>query len=227
MKFAHLTSFSFITLLAISTSSCIIHVGGHDDDEYSHHNGNVSHVMGDIEIDADSQMQDLSAVNGDIILANRVSAEDIDTVNGSIEIGKHVSLFSASSVNGDISAEEDLMVKNDVSTVNGNIEINEDSKVGGNISTVNGDIKLRAVEVQGELETKNGDISLLKGSVVSGDIIYRSQDQNRWSNNDLPKLIIDSDSTVLGRIILQRKVILEIDNPALLSKVERNYSTEK
>ncbi|MGO4894098.1 hypothetical protein [Flavobacterium sp. W21_SRS_FM6] len=226
MKINPLASLGIITLLTLSTSGCIIHIGGHDD-EYSHHKGDVSHVLGDIDIDADSQMQDLSVVNGDINLENNVSAEDIDTVNGSISLGKRVSIFSASSVNGDIEAGSELTVKNDISTVNGDIELGEYSEVGGDISTVNGDIQLISVTVQGELETKNGDISLVNGTTIKGDLIYRAKEQKRWSNDEVPTLKIDESSSVNGKIILHRKVILEIDDQTLLNKVERLYSSDK
>lgn len=225
MKLKYLTRLCCVTLLTLSTSACIIHIGGQSDDD--NYDGNVSHVMGDIDIASDRQMQDISTVNGDINLDNNVSAEQIDTVNGDITLGKQVSALSVASVNGDISANAGLTVQENISTVNGDINLAKDSQVNGNISTVNGDIHLQNVNVHGELETKNGDISLLKGTVVTGDIIYRAKEQKRWSNNDLPVLTIDSDSTVSGKIILQRKVILEIDDPALLAKVERNYVSEK
>tara|TARA_R110002167_G_scaffold35981_36_gene114549 strand:+ start:1968 stop:2642 length:675 start_codon:yes stop_codon:yes gene_type:complete len=222
MQVNYFTKIGLITLLLLSTSGCIIHVGGHANDD-NHHNGSISHVMGDIDIDAGRQVQDVSAVNGDITLNNAVSAETIDTVNGDIDIGKDVSIVSASSVNGDISAGSQLTVKDDINTVNGDIDLKARSTVGGDISTVNGDISLYDVKVTGNLATKNGDISLLKGSTVSGDITYQSVDKSRWSNHDLPTLKIDSQSTVLGKIILNHKVILEIDNPDILSQVERNY----
>jgi cytoskeletal protein CcmA (bactofilin family) len=216
MKVNYFTKIGCVTLLALSTSGCIIHVGGHDED--NHH-----HVMGDIDVDAGSQMEDVSTVNGDISLNNGVSAETVDTVNGDIALGRDISIFSASSVNGDISAGTQLTVRDDISTVNGDIDLKARSTVGGDISTVNGDISLEDVKVSGGLETKNGDISLLKGSAVSGDIIYQSIDKSRWSNHDLPTLRIDAQSTILGKIILNRKVILEIDNADILSQVERNY----
>jgi hypothetical protein len=40
-------------------------------------------------------------------------------------------------------------------------------------------------------------------------------------------LTIDESSDVKGKIILYQVVVLEIDNPALLSKVERRYTTQE
>ena len=69
-------------------------------------------------------------------------------------------------------------------------------------------------------------VSLRDATQIGGDIIFQAQEDKRWSKGDLPTLSIDASSDVQGKIILHRKVILEIQNTALLAKVERRYSEQ-
>jgi DUF4097 and DUF4098 domain-containing protein YvlB len=222
MKLSPLALPIFIFVSSLSLSGCIIHVGGNEHDSYDE---DLNRVFGDIEVSAYRHVDDVSSVNGNIELQHEVSADDVETVNGNINLGQQVSLHSLSTVNGEITAEAGLRVSQDVSTVNGDISLSKDSQVLQGISSVNGDVLLNNVTVGSDVETVNGDITLSSGSLVEGDIIFRSNDNNRWQNTkQLPTLKIDASSSVSGKIILQRNVILEIDNTELLSKVERQYS---
>ena len=222
MKFQRLAQLSFIGFLLLSTSGCIIHVGGHNDGANNSH-GDISSVLGDLEVDADRTVNDVSTVNGTITINDNVQASELDTVNGSITIAKNVSIHEASTVNGDIDAESNLVVRNGLSTVNGDITLGAKANIGSDISTVNGDISLKNAQVKGDIETKNGDISLLDATRVDGDIVFQARDEKRWFSGELPTLTIEANSMVQGKIKLYRQVILEIDNPEMLAKVERLY----
>lgn len=231
MKHSRLTLSALLITTMLSTTGCIIHVGAHENDGNKQYHANKqrnSHdtVFGGIEIEQNHHVENLSSVNGGIELADGVIAKNVETVNGGIEIGNNVQVKRASTVNGGIEAGSNLTVEKGLSTVNGGIHIGKNSSIDKDISTVNGDIKLTATFVGDDVKTKNGDISLLNGSIIEGDIIYESKDKDSWWKNkesSLPKLTIDNASNVKGRIILGRKVILEIEDDILLAKVERRY----
>ncbi|MCF2949974.1 hypothetical protein L0668_17785 [Paraglaciecola aquimarina] len=230
MKHSRLTLTAIIIATAISTSGCIIHVGAHENDNNQHRaNKHQSHdtVFGGIDIKEHQHVKNLSSVNGGIDLANGVTAKNVETVNGGIDIGRNVTIKSASTVNGGIDAKSNLNVEKDLSTVNGGIRLSENSSVGKDVSTVNGEITLIGTTVGAQVKTVNGDIKILNNSVVEGDIVYENNNKDSWwknSEDSLPTLRIDNSSQVLGRIILERRVILEVEDDALLEKVERRYS---
>ena len=222
MKSQRLAQLSLIGCLLLSTSGCIIHVGGHNDGSSNSH-GDISSVLGDLEVDANSDVSDVSTVNGNITINDNVQASELDTVNGNISIAQNVRINSASTVNGDIDAESQLVVSNGLSTVNGDITLATGAEVGSDISTVNGAISLRNAQVKGEVETKNGNISLRDATRIDGDIVFLERDEKRWFSGELPTLRIDASSEVQGKIKLYRQVVLEIENPDLLARVERLY----
>lgn len=228
MTLSKLTKTALLTVLTLSTSSCIIHVGGQDNND--NNETDYSSVFGGVDVSENKQVGDLSSINGNITLQDNVSARDINAVNGNIEIGNNVQVHDLSTVNGDIQAQTYLSVRRDVSTVNGNIILGTDSMVGEDVKTVNGDISLTQTFVSDDIKTKNGSITLAKGSVVEGNIEFESQN-NGWlsdtsAEHNPPVLAIDSLSDVKGRIILRQVVVLNIENPALLAKVERDYHNE-
>ena len=230
MTISNLTTAALLTVLTLSTSGCIIHVGGQDNKDID--KSDYSSVFGGVDVSENKQVGDLSSVNGNITMQDNVSARDVDAVNGNIEISNNVQVHNVSTVNGDIQAQTYLSVKRDVSTINGNITLGADSMVGKDVSTVNGDILLTQTFVSNDVKTKNGSINLVDGSVVGGDIEFESQDDGGWwsdksSEHNPPTLTIDESSDVKGKIILHQVVVLEIDNPALLNKVERRYKTQE
>jgi DUF4097 and DUF4098 domain-containing protein YvlB len=228
MTLSKLTTTALLTVLTLSTSGCIIHVGGKDNNDSSR---DRSSVFGGLDVSKNKQVGDLSSVNGNITMLDNVSARDVNTVNGNIEIENNVTAHDLSTVNGDIQTQSSLTVKRDVSTVNGNINFGENSKIDGDVTTVNGDISLTQTYVSDDIKTKNGSITLVEGSVVEGDIEFKSQDDGWWSDksreHNPPTLTIDESSEVKGKIILHQVVVLNIKNPALLAKVERRYKGQE
>jgi predicted acyltransferase (DUF342 family) len=229
MTFSKLTTVALLTALTLTTSGCIIHVGGHDSNDSD--KGDYSSVFGGVDIPENKQVGDLSSVNGNITIQDNARAGDVNAVNGNIEISNNVQVNELSTVNGDIQAESYLTVKRDVSTVNGNITFAAHTHVGQDVTTVNGDIKLTKTVVGDDIQTQNGSITLTQGSIVEGDIEFESQDDGWWSDksreHNPPTLTIDESSDVKGAIILRQIVVLEIKNPALLAKVERRYKTQQ
>lgn len=230
MRFSKLTTAALLAALTLSTSGCIIHVGGHDE---NHSDDNeYSSVFGGVDVAENQSVGNVSSVNGNITFEDNASARDVDAVNGNIEIADNVQVYELSTVNGDIKAQSYLSVKHDVSTVNGNITLGTGSMVGKDIATVNGDIHLTQTFVSDDIKTQNGSITLRDASVVTGDIEFESQENQGWwseksREHNPPTLTIDASSDVKGRIILRQVVILEIENPALLSKVERRYDAQQ
>jgi hypothetical protein len=230
MTLSKITAAALLTALTLSTSGCIIHVGGQDNKDID--KSDYSSVFGGVDVSENKQVGDLSSVNGNITMQDNVIAGDASAVNGNIEIGNNVTAKELSTINGDIKAQSYLSVKRDVSTVNGNIIFAANSRVGQDVTTVNGDIVLTNTSVGNDIQTKNGSITLLQGSVVEGDIEFESQDDSSWwsdktREHNPPTLTIDASSDVKGNIILLQVVILEIENPALLAKVERRYKEQQ
>ena len=230
MTLTKLKTAVLLTALTLSTSGCIIHVGGNDDNDSD--NAEYSSVFGGVDVSENKQVGDLSSVNGNITMQDNVSARDVNAVNGNIEIGNNAQVNELSTVNGDIQAQTYLSVKRDVSTVNGNISFATNSRVGQDVTTVNGDIKLTQTFIGDDVKTRNGSITLAQGSVVEGDIEFESQDDSSWwgdktREHNPPTLTIDESSDVKGKIILHQVVVLEIENQALLAKVERRYKGQE
>ena len=226
MTLSKLLTATLLIVLILSTTGCIIHVGGQDN--HDDNKNDYSSVFGGVDVSENKQVGDLSSVNGNITIQNNVSTRDVNAVNGNIEIGNNVQVDDLSTINGDIQAQTYLSVKRDISTVNGNITLGTDSMVGEDITTVNGDISLTQTFVSDDIKTKNGSITLAKGSIVEGDIEFESlNDGGWWSDTSLehnpPTLTIDGSSDVKGKIILRQIVVLNIENPSLLAKVERDY----
>ena len=232
MTLSTFTTATLLTVLILSTSGCIIHVGGQDNNDNDNDRRDYSSVFGGVDVAENKQVADLSSVNGNITIQDNVSARDVDAVNGNIEIGNNVQVHDLSTVNGDIHAQTYLSVKRDVSTINGKITLSVNSMIGQDITTVNGDILLTQTFVSDDIKTQNGSITLTKGSVVEGNIEFESQNDAGWwsdtsSEHTPPILTIDASSNVKGKIILRQVVVLDIENPDLLAKVERNYRNQQ
>lgn len=212
------TSALLILTSALSTG-CIIHVGGGHGD-----NGEVSSILGSLEVGEGKHVTDVSSVNGDVSLMDSVTAANVSSVNGSMAIGNHVSLHSLDTVNGSIETGHHFMAQGSVSTVNGDINILADSMVKGSLSTVNGDIKLNNVTVAGDISTNSGSITLSNHSTIAGDIVFEPRNKSTWGwehgNHTVSSLTIETGSMVEGRIILNQKVDLNIENKQLMNKVE-------
>ena len=190
-------------------------------------NNEYNNVFGSVEISENEAAADVSSVNGDLSLANGASAKDVNAVNGNVEIGNNVSVYDLTTVNGDIRGQSQFVAKGDVTTVNGNITLSENSQISGDLASVNGDLYLTQTSVGNDIQNIHGNITLIQNSVVEGDIEFNVPNNSSWWNNKKterehtpPTLTIDASSNVKGRIILKQLVVLEIEDPALLAKVD-------
>jgi hypothetical protein len=107
-----------------------------------------------------------------------------------------------------------VTVAGEVTVVNGKISLGKGTKVAHEVSNINGEIKLDGADVAHDLSTVNGDVTLSDGAIVRGDIIVEKP--GGWNNNSKrePRIIIGPGSSVLGTIVLERKVELFISDSA-------------
>lgn len=216
MEFSfHRATLILMSLLALQ--ACVIRVNA------GSHGGDISKVMGGIEIDSGSAVGDLDTVNGGILLRDASTAAHVETVNGGIKARDDVSARSLSTVNGGIRAGHNLKVTDEVSTVNGGIELGRGTVVGKDVSTVNGRIELSGTEVGGNVETVNGDIYVEDASVVLGDVVFEKDRGPGWWGKDEPTLIVDAESRIHGKIRLYREVRLRIHDDAKVGEIIEYY----
>lgn len=174
-----------------------------------------STVNGSISVGADSVIDgSLDTVNGTIRVDENTSVEDVETVNGSIRLASGVSAKDVASVNGSIRLAEKVTVAGEVTVVNGKISLGKGTKVAHGVSNVNGEIKLDGADVAHDLSTVNGDVTLSDGAIVRGDIVVEKPGGSKNNKNREPRIIIGPGSSVLGTIVLERKVELFISNSA-------------
>jgi DUF4097 and DUF4098 domain-containing protein YvlB len=209
------------TVSLVVASGCLVNV-------YAAEHGNIDKVLGSASVSSNQHYDDISLVNGSVKMASNSSAKSVSTVNGSIELRDNVKLHSASTVNGSIESGSGLQVADELSTVNGKILPGSNAVIGGNVTTVNGDIVLDNSQADRDVTTVNGDIKLTGKTVVKGDVVYKPRGKKKaffgWANNNKPTLYIGADAVVEGKIILEQDVELQIENPALQSKVERRFN---
>ncbi|RDV24611.1 hypothetical protein DXV75_13020 [Alteromonas aestuariivivens] len=211
------------SVLTMSLSGCVIHVGGGYEDREG---AELSSVFGGIDVDSGNRVGSISTVNGGIELENNVTAEILDSVNGGIEMGENVLIERASVVNGDIEAGRNLVVEGSLVTVNGDIRLDDNARINGNIETVNGNIQVLNGEILDDIVTSNGDIRIEGSSTIHGDIVFQrsSNDKWNWGESTPSVLFVGRDVNLLGNIIIQRPVELELENPEMGSKVIHRYS---
>jgi len=187
----------------------------------------ISKVNGGIRVSAEERVGDISSVNGGIDLGSGAVAERLETVNGGIDLDERVEIEQAETVNGGIRVGQDVTVRGSLSTVNGGIQTNPGTVIEDRVSTVNGKIRLRDTRVQEDVRTSNGDIFLTDGSVVEGDVIVEGR--RSWIgrffnfNRQPSKIIIDSESSVIGDIHLYREVNLDIAEGAVVGDVIEHF----
>ena len=179
-----------------------------------------STVNGSISIGADCIIDgSLDTVNGTIRVDENTSVEDVETVNGSIRLASGVSTKNVESVNGSIRLGERVTVAGAVTVVNGKITLVQGTKVAHEVSNINGEIKLGGADVAHDLSTVNGDVTLSDGAIVRGDIIVEKPGGWNNSRNREPIITIGPGSSVLGTIVLERKVKLFISDNATVGSV--------
>lgn len=211
---------SVAALLLVNLSGCVIKIGGSSTDA----NGDVSSILGGIDVAEHRHMGNLSTVNGGIEIGDHAEVRDISVVNGGIDIGSYVNIRSIDVVNGNIDAGKYVKIYHSIVTVNGNVEFQEQANVGYDVETVNGDIVFDQSMISGDIETVNGDISLTSHTRVVGDITYNKRNDD-WDDDDhIPTLHLDSDVQLEGKIILYREVTLDFDMEKFGHKVEYLYN---
>ncbi|GJM12689.1 MAG: hypothetical protein DHS20C12_10920 [Pseudohongiella sp.] len=187
----------------------------------------ISKVNGGIRVSAEERVGDISSVNGGIDLGSGASAEKLDTVNGGIDLDDRVQIEGAETVNGGIRVSRDVSVHGSLSTVNGGIQTSPGTVIDKRVTTVNGKIRLRDTRIGENVQTSNGDILITDGSVVEGDIVVKGRRSwvGRFFNFDRKpsRIIIDSDSAVLGDIHLYREVNLDIAEGAEVGDVIEHF----
>ena len=197
-----------------------IDAGAHTDGQSSV-NGSISVGQGAV-IDGS-----LSTVNGSIRIDEDVTLKDVKTVNGTIRIASGSSADDVSSVNGAIRLGENVSVAGGVEVVNGRISLDKGTKVADGVSNVNGEISLTGAEVGGDLSTVNGDVLLNDGSTLRGDLVVEKPGGWGWSEkSNKPRVIIGPNSTVVGNIVLERKVELFISDSAEVGGVSGEMSLD-
>ena len=187
----------------------------------------ISKVNGGIRVPAEERVGDISSVNGGIDLGRGVVAVRLDTVNGGIDLDDRVEIERAETVNGGIRVSQSVTVHGSLSTVNGGIQTNPGTVIEDRVSTVNGKIRLRDTRVGENVQTSNGDIFLTDGSVIEGDIIVKGRRSwlGRFFSFDRrpSKIIIDSESSVMGDIHLYREVNLDIADGAEVGDIIEHF----
>jgi hypothetical protein len=231
-------TFFGIAAMSVALSGCIIHVNAKDadwDDGYSSSweskgqqsdsAGNIKSTNKSVRVAEGREVNNVSSVNGGVRIKDKVKAKEVSSVNGAVVVGDYVAVESLESVNGAIKVGSHFSSTGNVTTVNGGIRIDENSSVKGKVQTVNGSVNLENVDVGKDVTSKNGDITITEGSVIKGDIHFEEVRNNSFFNkkSKAPTLFISEDSTVEGAIILDREVILKLENEALMNKVQKNY----
>lgn len=215
-------SFSKILLSGLSIALLLSQAPAYADD-YTTLNKRVS-------VDSGVTTDEISSVNGKISIGDNVTADEISSVNGKVAIGDGVNAGEVSTVNGKIEIGNNASVRRCVEAVNGKIEINAGGNIGENVSTVNGSLELSGVTVENRVKTVNGSIYLADGTLVKGDVVIGGPNNNKgWKNSwngKRPKLVIDANSTVEGKIIIYRKVEFDVVDSALMDKVEDRSGDE-
>lgn len=191
-----------------------------ENDGQSSVNGSIS--VGDNAIVNGS----LDTVNGTIRVGkNTKIGGDADTVNGSIRIDSGSSVDDVDSVNGSIRLGEKVTVDGRIDVVNGKISLAKGTTVADSVSNVNGEIEIAGAEVGGNLTTVNGDVSLSDQATLRGDLVVEKP--GGWNRNTrIPKVIIGPGSTVVGQIVLERKVELFISESAEVGGVSGEMSID-
>jgi len=180
--------------------------------------GDISNVNGSISIGRDSAVQSVANVNGSVTLGDSSSARELKAVNGSIKIGQLGRVSgSAATVNGRIELGAGASVDGELTTVNGGVELKEGASTAVGITTINGTIRLEAARA-GRVETVAGSIYVEADSIVEGELRVRKPQRNR--GNDIPQVVIGPGARVVGPLVFEREVRLQVHETADIGQVE-------
>ncbi|MDH4046568.1 MAG: hypothetical protein OEW68_02690 [Gammaproteobacteria bacterium] len=168
----------------------------------------------------------LETVNGAIRVGDDSTVRDLDTVNGSIQVGSNATTGDINGVNGSIRLGKAVVVDGEISVVNGKISVDEGSKVAQDVGNVNGEFEILGSEIGGDLSTVNGDVLVADGSVIKGDLRVEKPSGWGWKNQRKPRVVIGPESTVEGKVHLEREVELYIHDSASVGSVSGVMSME-
>lgn len=212
---------SLVLLLCGLLSACVIHVGL---GSYRNPNAQNDSIFGDIQVSSGQTVNNINSVNGSIEISHRVTAMNVETVNGNVEVGDWVRVAQIVTVNGSIRIGENFKSDNKLETINGDINVAKNAKIRGNIQTINGSVQLTDVQLDGGLFNMNGDVQLTGNTNLGDNLVYKKVNSGSKSfTDDMPTLSIDGSVKIAGNIILERPVVLKIDNQGLMEKVIRTY----
>ena len=148
------------------------------------------------------------------------TGDNIKSHFGHLYIGGDQMPANVNSNKGSIFLDDDVYAQT-IESVSGDIALGRGASVHA-VVTVNGNIKAQEnAIVRTDINTVRGDIELQRGTVIEGDIRYRSDDESIKSNHQsgIPTLFIHNASRVEGNIYLYREVELQIEDPELRKKV--------
>lgn len=209
-----------IILMCLCLSACVVHYGA---GSYRNPTTEAENVFGDIEVPSGQEVNNVQSVNGSIKLSHRVTTGKVQSVNGNVEIGDWVRVAHIATINGNVTIGKHFKADHKIETINGDIKIGKKASIRGNLQTINGNIELHDVLITGLLHNMNGNIDLRGNTEISGDLIYKRDDEQSADNTKRPVLTIEKTVKIEGSIILERPVELRLSDPALGEKVVIQY----
>jgi hypothetical protein len=159
-------------------------------------------------------------VNGSATVGNGSVVPGIATVNGSIRIGMDSRTGALATVNGGVTLGEGSVAEGDVESVNGPIVLADGARVEGSARAVNGPLRLDSAHVTGDIQNHNGGMELRGMTVVEGDLAVRRSQGINITMDEIPRVVIGPDVTVMGRLIFERDVQLIIHRGAQVGDIQ-------
>lgn len=159
-------------------------------------------------------------VNGSATVGNGSVVPGIATVNGSIRIGEGSTTGALATVNGGVTLGAGSVVEGSIESVNGAIAVEAGGRVEGSVVAVNGQLRLHSAQITGNAENHNGGMHLSGMTVVEGNLrVVRSQGIN-ITMEEIPRVEIGPEVTVMGRLTFERNVQLIIHRGATVGEIE-------
>lgn len=159
-------------------------------------------------------------VNGSATIGNDTEVPGIATVNGSIRVGSNSRTGPLATVNGGVTLGDGSVVAGSIESVNGVIAVEEGGRVEGSVVAVNGQLRLHSAHITGNVENYNGGMHLSGMTVVEGDLrVVRSQGIN-ITMEEIPRVEIGPEVTIMGRLTFERNVQLFIHRGAEVGDIE-------
>ncbi len=183
------------------------------------HDGDISKVMGSIDVPPGEHTGDVSTVNGSIHIGTDATVGHASTVNGSVHMEARATANELNTTNGAVTVREGGHVTGDIHTVNGGLHIDDSAEVTGDVRNVNGGIHVAGAHIHGTIDTTNGGIDLGPNARIDGDVIM--EPSHGWSFMDrIPRVVIEPGTVVKGKLRFERKVTLYVSDRATIGPVE-------